>query len=166
VQLFNGAVKEQRKARLRHGHARRGRKTAIYRTWLRMYDRCYNRNYHSFACVGGRGIKVCPRWHSRNPQGFRNFLSDISEPPAKGLSLARINTRGHYSPSNCHWASIKQQANNQRRPLGRTRRRGVRLTSSGTYRAALYRNGKRYHLGIFATPTEASAAYQLAATTP
>jgi hypothetical protein len=127
-----------------------------------MHDRCYNPHYHRFHRYGGRGIRVCVRWRSSNHYGFRNFLNDMGEHPGKGYSLGRLNTEGHYSPHNAYWATIKQQANHQRRPLGSTGLRGVIRRANGTYRAALYRNGKRYHLGIFATPTEAAAAYQLA----
>jgi hypothetical protein len=128
-----------------------------------MHDRCYNRGYHRYHRYGGRGITVCHRWHSCNSRGFHNFLSDMGEHPGNGYSLGRLDTNRHYTPHNTYWATIKQQANHQRRPLGRTGLRGVIRRDNGTYRAALYRNGKRYHLGIFATPTEASAAYQLAA---
>jgi hypothetical protein len=88
----------------------------------------------------------------------------MGDHPGKGYSLGRLNTDGHYSPHNAYWATIRQQANHQRRPLGPTGLRGVTRRANGKYRAALWRNGKHYHLGIFATPTEASAAYQLAAT--
>jgi hypothetical protein len=149
---------------VRHGHARRGHKTATYLAYARIHDRAYNPHYHGYHRVGGRGIKVCPRWHSRNRNGFANFLADMGEHPGNGYSLGRLDTNRHYTPHNCYWATPRQQVNHQRRPLGRTGLRGVVRRANGTYRAALYRNGKRYHLGIFATPTEASAAYQLAAT--
>jgi hypothetical protein len=87
----------------------------------------------------------------------------MGEHPGKGYSLGRLDTDWIYSPHNAYWATVRQQANHQRRPLGATGLRGVVRRANGTYRPALYRNGKRYYLGIFTTPTEASAAYQLAA---
>jgi hypothetical protein len=80
-------VRMNTKGRLRHGHARRAKKTAIYLVWARMHDRCYNPDYHRFHRYGGRGIRVCVRWHSSNPRGFRNFLADMGEHPGKGYSL-------------------------------------------------------------------------------
>jgi hypothetical protein len=120
--------------------------------------------YHRYHRYDGRGIRVCHRWHSKNSRGFRNFLSDMGEHPGKWYSLGRLDTNRDYTPHNCYWATVKQQANHQRRPLGKSGLRGVRLTPSGKYRVSLSRNGKDRHLGVFATPTEASAAYQLART--
>lgn len=155
-------MKQQRKPRLRHGHARRGSKTPTYLAWAGMHDRCYNPHYHRYHRYGGRGIKVCPRWHSRNRNGFRNFLSDLGEHPGNGYSLGRLNTNGNYTPHNTYWATIKQQANHQRRPLGPTGLRGARLRSNGKYRAVIWADGKSHYLGTFATSTQAAAAYQLA----
>ena len=46
------------KHRLRHGHARNGHKTVLYRAWQRLHDRCFNVNSHRFHRYGGRGITV------------------------------------------------------------------------------------------------------------
>jgi hypothetical protein len=160
-------VNEQRKRGrpVRHGHARRGRKSATYLAWLRMHDRCYNPGYHRFHRYGGRGIKVIHRWHSSNRNGFRNFLNDLGEHPGNGYSLGRLDTSRNYTPHNTYWATVKQQANHQRRPLGRTGQRGVRLTPHGKYRASIWRNGKSHPLGTFTTPTEAADAYRHARST-
>ncbi|MBX5206683.1 hypothetical protein [Rhizobium sp. NZLR11] len=83
-----------------------------YYVWASMKDRCYNQNNIQFKDYGGRGIVVCDRWRS----DYRTFEADMGDRP-HGYSIDRIDNEGNYDPSNCRWASRKQQQRNQRRAV-------------------------------------------------
>lgn len=82
-------------------------KTPLGRRWQNMMKRCYRKKDIRYSCYGGRGIKVCRRWHS-----YSNFKKDMASKFKPELSLDRINNDGDYSPSNCRWATKTQQRNN------------------------------------------------------
>ncbi len=96
-----------------HGDTVKGVTTSEYRAWQSMRQRCMNPNQHSFRLWGGRGITICDRWSD-----FSNFLSDMGRKPSPRHSIDRINNDGNYEPSNCRWATQKEQIAN-RRPFRR-----------------------------------------------
>lgn len=85
-----------------------GTGTPEYAVWLSMRARCAdlsNKNY------GGRGIRVCDRWQD----SFEAFLEDMGPRPSPKHSIDRYpDKNGNYEPSNCRWATSKQQARNTR----------------------------------------------------
>lgn len=94
---------------MRHGHSKRGKRSKTYNTWRAMLQRCLQKTHDKYPRYGGRGITVCSDWRT-----FTNFLKDMGERP-KNKTLDRINVNGHYEPSNCRWATMKQQAKNKQK---------------------------------------------------
>lgn len=97
----------------KHGHARKGKLSKIYRIWQGMNQRCNDQKNKDYKHYGDRGIKVCYRW-SNKKNGFENFYKDVGNPP-KGKSLDRINNNKGYFPGNWRWATPLQQHQNTRK---------------------------------------------------
>lgn len=81
-----------------------------YASWSAMLRRCYNPKHETYPLYGGRGITVCARWR----KSFDNFFLDMGYRP-KDKTLDRRNNNGNYTPSNCRWATAKEQNSNSRR---------------------------------------------------
>lgn len=84
----------------------------LFTVWSRMMSRCYNEKDKCFPRYGGRGIQVCKKWHNINA-----FIKDMSPSFLTGLTIDRKNNDGDYKPSNCRWATTKQQTRNYSRNI-------------------------------------------------
>ena len=94
--------------RTKHGGYLGGKEQPEHYVWRSMLARCNNPNNAAYVYYGGRGVKVCKRWHD-----YAAFLADIGPRPSVEHSLERRNTNKDYKPSNCCWATRSEQQKNK-----------------------------------------------------
>lgn len=83
--------------------------TRLYGIWYGMRDRCNNENNPAYERYGGKGVSVCKAWDE-----FISFYKwSMSNGYNESLSIDRINVNGNYEPSNCRWATPKEQSDNK-----------------------------------------------------
>jgi hypothetical protein len=89
-----------------HGKSR----TRLRRIYSSMKQRCLNLKNNSYKDYGGRGITICEQWLN-DFISFNNWAMENGY--EEDLTIDRINVDGNYEPSNCRWATQKEQQNNR-----------------------------------------------------
>ena len=75
-----------------------------------MLSRCENQHNIGYGRYGGRGVTVCKEWHD-----FDNFKQWAERTGyQENLTIDRIDVDEGYSPVNCQWSTVREQARNKR----------------------------------------------------
>lgn len=80
-------------------------KSPLRSRYNKIKERCYSPNCKSYHRYGGRGIKMCDEWLN-DFSAFETWC--LQNGYAPNLMIDRIDNDGDYSPTNCRFATNKE----------------------------------------------------------
>lgn len=79
----------------------------IHKIFNGMKQRCYNEQERAYRWYGAKGIKICDEWLN-NPKSFEEW--SLQNGYADNLTIDRIKEEKDYSPDNCRWVTLIDNA--------------------------------------------------------
>lgn len=113
-----GCLFKETMSKIHSKHHEAGTRTRLYAIWDSMRQRCNSLNYKSYKDYGGRGIKVCEQWDDYSVFREWAYNHGYNEQADYGkCTLDRIDVNKGYSPDNCRFVSVLEQARNKRNSI-------------------------------------------------
>ena len=125
-------------------------KNRLHSIWRHIKYRCLDATHYAYNSYGGRGITICDEWKN----DFSTFYEwSMANGYSDSLTLDRIDVNGNYEPSNCRWATWKEQGNNRRNNVlltfkGKTKTLAEWADDIGVTRQCLFRRINIYKMPI------------------